>query len=208
MQQLPCCYHGAWHCESYRYLMHDPPLRWFFIASSVINAPNRAWTTYAQCAEWHYPANVRKRLGRDNNYHVMIVIRIWATHFHKESFHNVAESQKAVSKDYSLLIIIQACLDLINTDVTPITSNYDQWCLQHKRSRCWKGHWADFAPCLSILVLGILSNHHRHTRPHPKTLYTVLIHLMGKRQNKKLCFSPNAGTLWLSLMHLMQLGKL
>lgn len=65
-----------------------------FSSISAVNAPSIARAAYTQCAEWHYPANVRKRLPGDDNYHVMIVIRIWATHFHKESFNDATESQK------------------------------------------------------------------------------------------------------------------
>lgn len=37
---------------------------------------------------------LHKRLVSDDNYHVMIVIRISATHLHKESFNDATESQK------------------------------------------------------------------------------------------------------------------
>lgn len=65
-----------------------------FSSICAVNAQNKVWTDYVQCAERHFPSNVHKRLESDDNYHVMIVIRISATHLHKESSNDATESQK------------------------------------------------------------------------------------------------------------------
>lgn len=40
------------------------------------------------------PQTLTKGTARDANYRVMIVIRLWAADFHKESFNYATESQK------------------------------------------------------------------------------------------------------------------
>lgn len=64
------------------------------IFSGIVNAPRGVWTIFPQCAKWHDPANVHQRLARGDNYHVMIVIKIWATHFYKESFNDAGAESK------------------------------------------------------------------------------------------------------------------
>lgn len=81
------------------------------------------------------------------------------------------KARDTVSQDYSLMIIIQARLDITNTNAAPIISNHGQWCLRHKRSLFGKGHLADFTPCHSILLLGI------------STLSQLCNHLRGLIQN-------------------------
>lgn len=143
VEKLPRCCHGAWHGTLYRCT--------FGIAFSSIRAVNALKRSAKRlCAMCRVTEH--KRL-KDDNYHVITVIRIWATLFHKFHLMVPLKTRNTVSQDYSVMTIKEK-----NSSETPIMSNYGQWWLRHKRKLDGKGHENDFAPHLNVLVRGNNTN--------------------------------------------------
>ena len=93
VQQLPRCCHGAWHRVLYRPVNVSCNLSDHFLTIGAASDRRESDPHLHNVQGDTSPQTYTKGPARDDNYRVMIVIRIWATHFHKESFNDANESQ-------------------------------------------------------------------------------------------------------------------